>query len=62
MFFQRNRKLFLLLGITMLLGGIALAYFTGDADPWGTLGGAISALGLFLALFVGFPKNDKGSH
>lgn len=51
-FFQRHRTFLVALGIIALLGGIALAYFTGDADPWGTIGGAITALGLILIIFV----------
>lgn len=47
----------LVIGIIAFLGGIALAYFTNDADPWGTIGGVICALGLMLVVFAGSTRN-----
>jgi hypothetical protein len=47
------------LGITIIIGGIALAYFTGDAEPWGTIGGFLSAMGLILTLIVGSSKRGQ---
>jgi hypothetical protein len=58
MFIHRNRILLVTLGLTTILGGVALAYFTGDAEPWGTIGGFFSAMGLLLALIAGFSKKD----
>jgi hypothetical protein len=55
---QKNRKLLIYLGIAAGIFGVALAYFTGDAEPWGTIGGVISALGLSLALFTGSSKKE----
>lgn len=49
---NKNARPLIALGALLMLGGIALAYFTNDADPWGTLGGVICALGLMLALGV----------
>jgi len=56
---ERNRKLLIVIGLTLIIGGIALAYFTGDAEPWGTIGGFLSAMGLFLSLTPGFFKLNQ---
>jgi len=56
---ERNRKLLIIIGITVIIGGIALAYFAGDAEPWGTIGGILSAIGLFLSLMPGFSKKES---
>jgi len=59
MFVHRYLKLLVTLGITIIIGGIALAYFTLDAEPWETIGGILSAIGLFLTLIAGFSKRDQ---
>jgi len=56
---ERNRKLLIIIGITVIIGGIALAYIAGDAEPWGTIGGILSAIGLFLSLMPGFSKKES---
>ena len=58
-FNQRNRKLLVTLGIVAILGGISLAYFTGDAEPWGTIGGVFSGIGLFVIVMAGFSSRDR---
>jgi hypothetical protein len=51
-FFKRNFEIVMVIGICSIIGGIELAYFTGDADPWGTVGGFISATSLFFTVYV----------
>jgi hypothetical protein len=50
MFIHRNRILLVTLGLTTILGGVALAYFTGDAEPWGTIGGFFFSDGSIISI------------
>lgn len=61
LFVERHRKLLLTLGLAVILGGIALAYFTGDAEPWGTIGGIFSGIALFFTLIVGSSRRKQES-
>jgi hypothetical protein len=36
---ERNRIFLVSLVFTSIAGIVAAAYFTGDAEPWGTIGG-----------------------
>lgn len=55
-FIQQNRKSIIAISLVLFLGGIALAYFTGNAEPWGTIGGIFSAIG-FLFILMALSQN-----
>ena len=55
-FLNSNYVLSIAVGVIAVLGGINLAYFTNDAEPWGTIGGFVSALGLALVLLAATAK------
>jgi len=42
---NRKATLSACIGIGAFFGGIFLAYFTLDSEPWGTIGGFVCALG-----------------
>ena len=46
-----SKKSKILLGVFIIVLGVLIAYITGDTEPWGTIGGFISALGAALILF-----------
>jgi uncharacterized membrane-anchored protein len=46
----------IVLGVLGMLGGISMAYFTNDAEPWGTIGGILTAFGLILTIYTIFKK------
>ena len=55
-FLNSNYALSIAVGVIAVLGGITLAYFTNDAEPWGTIGGFVSDLGLALVLLAATAK------
>lgn len=58
-FQSRNKIVSILIGIIMSAGGIALAYFTDNVEPWGTIGGFVCAIGLFLTAHSSISKNGE---
>ena len=55
-FLNSNYALSIAVGVIAVLVGITLAYFTNDAEPWGTIGGFVSDLGLALVLLAATAK------
>lgn len=51
-FILSNTTACIIIGILAMAGGISLAYVTNDAEPWGTIGGVITAFGLIFALYA----------
>lgn len=51
-FIENNSQLCIVMGIALFIRGIVLAYFTDDMDPWGTVGGFISGVGLIFGLYA----------
>jgi len=47
-----SKQTILILTISLVLSGIALAYFTNDTEPWGTIGGFISGFSLFVGIAI----------
>jgi len=47
-----SKQTILIITIGLFLGGIALAYFTNDTEPWGTIGGFISGFSLFVGIAI----------
>ena len=56
-FIRRNYFSSFLIGFTAVIGGIGLAYLTNDAEPWGTIGGFISDIGLVFLVYAGTTKH-----
>ncbi len=47
-----SKQTILMLTIVLFFSGIALAYFTNDTEPWGTIGGFISGFSLFVGIAI----------
>lgn len=54
-----RRKKLLFYGILAFFSGIALAYFTGDVEPWGSIGGIMSVVGLASCAISGVSKQQE---
>lgn len=52
-----SKRTILITTIFLFVGGIALAYFTNDAEPWGTIGGLITGMSIFWLIIC--PKIAK---
>ena len=57
-FIENNRILSTAIGVVVVLGGVALAYFTNDAEPWGTIGGVAAAFGLLFGVYAATKKRE----
>lgn len=42
-----SKQTILIITISLFISGIALAYFTNDTEPWGTIGGFMAGISLF---------------
>ena len=58
-FAMNNYPFTIAVGFALFLGGIALAYLTNDAELWGTIGGWISGLSLFLIAVIGSYRSQQ---
>ena len=47
-----SKQTILIITIVLFISGIALAYFTNDTEPWGTIGGFITGFSLFVGIAI----------
>lgn len=44
------KQVMLAVALFLFFGGIALAYFTNDTEPWGTIGGFATGISVFVLI------------